>query len=108
MGEQCPPYQNWDGMSHDMTTTEQAAHEPGIGSFDYAANAASYRHGDQIGSTRAITGEGSMGVPPVTGRIVYTAFGERVWSDGTIGTRYQYAGSWGYQSDMYDDASAFS
>ncbi|RIK62178.1 MAG: hypothetical protein DCC65_17945 [Planctomycetota bacterium] len=30
---------------------------------------------------------------------MYTAFGERVWSDGSIGaTRYQYAGAWGYQT----------
>ncbi len=99
----------WNGVGYDMSTTEQAAHEPGIGSFDYAADAASYRHGDRIGSTRAITGPTTLAVPTVaevTGRIVYTAFGERVWSDGTVGTRYQYAGAWGYQSDLYEDAGA--
>lgn len=43
----------------------------------------------------------------VSSRLVYTAFGERVWSDGTIGTRYQYAGACGYQT-MPEYAGGFS
>ncbi len=85
----------------DFTTTEIASHEPGMGSRDWTAAAGSqttYRHGDQIGTTRAVSDQPTSGDPAVTGRIVYTAFGERVWSDGSIGTRYQYAGAWGYQT----------
>ncbi|RIK64738.1 MAG: hypothetical protein DCC65_13565, partial [Planctomycetota bacterium] len=54
-----------------------------------------YQHGDQIGSMRMLTYDGAS----VGRQAVYTAFGERVWSDGSIGaTRYQYAGAWGYQT----------
>ena len=72
-------------------------------------------HGDLIDSTMMTTDEcGSMGFQPVS----YTAFGEPVWRDGQgqthvgwpfppagggsppagLGTRYQYAGGWGYES----------
>ena len=47
------------------------------------------------------------GAAPIVRQVVYTAFGERVWSDGTIGTRYQYAGAYGYQT-MPEYASGFS
>lgn len=77
--------------------TPLAAREPGLGMKDMQTGNTSYFHGDQIGSLRAVT-DTPAGIPNVTGRVVYTAFGERVWSNGTIGTRHQYAGAWGYDT----------
>jgi RHS repeat-associated protein len=57
-----------------------------------------YYHGDQIGSTRAMTDNaGGMGTLPAT--IAYSAFGEKLNSSGTSLPRYGYAGQHGYQSD---------
>ncbi len=74
------------------------SHEPGVGQFDIEETALSFYHGDQIGSLRAITGDetGDPPVPQVEGRVVYTAFGELVYSgsvgvppaQGGVGTRY--------------------
>ncbi len=73
-----------------------AQYEPGNWQRDTADPQAPldyYFHGDLIGSTRAMSdGEGSA-----VRRAIYTAFGERVWSDGGVGTRYGYAGAWGYE-----------
>ncbi|GAB4111886.1 MAG: hypothetical protein Kow00105_20410 [Phycisphaeraceae bacterium] len=64
-------------------------------------------HGDLIRSTMLTTDDSAT----VTGRVVYTAFGEIVWQDGggqwhiggelPSGTpRWAYAGGWGYQSGL--------
>lgn len=58
--------------------------------------APTYYHGDQIGSTRAM----SDGVSAVA-EVVYTAFGEIVHQDLSVGTRYRYAGQHGYE--CFDD-----
>lgn len=92
--------------SGPVTLTALAAREPGLGMKDMQTGNTSYFHGDQIGSLRAVT-DTPAGVPSVTGRVVYTAFGERVWSNGTIGTRHQYAGAWGYDT-MPEFASGMS
>ena len=89
-----------------VTLTALHAREPGIGMKDVQTGDTSYFHGDQIGSLRAVT-DTPAGTASVTGRVVYTAFGERVWSDGTIGTRHQYAGAWGYDT-MPEFASGMS
>lgn len=65
----------------ELSITPLAAHVPGIGSRDWTASAGNqttYRHGDQIDTTRAISNQPTSGDPGLTGRIVYTAFGERV------------------------------
>ena len=89
-----------------VTLTALAAREPGLGMKDMQTGNTSYFHGDQIGSLRAVT-DTPAGLPSVTGRVVYTAFGERVWSNGTVGTRHQYAGAWGYDT-MPEFASGMS
>ncbi len=54
-----------------------------------------YFHGDQIGTTRLLTDS-----PYTTlDAGIYTAFGEPVYATGAAGTRYAYAGTWGYQHD---------
>jgi RHS repeat-associated protein len=53
-----------------------------------------YFHGDQIATTRHLT-DGSADI--VRSRVT-TAFGEPVYEDGAVGTRYAYAGGWGYES----------
>src|SRR3972149_4532826 len=66
---------------------------PGIGWIDSDPGTpqagAYYSHGDQIGTLRASSDQQSA----VSYR-VYTAFGEQVFADGQVGTRYQYAGEW--------------
>ena len=79
--------------------TNTTAYLPGIAQMDTQTGNVLYFHSDQIGSLRAITTE--YGEP--IQRVVYTAFGEKVHEDGTIGTRYQYAGAWGYQTTNADD-----
>ncbi|MCK6485536.1 MAG: RHS repeat-associated core domain-containing protein [Phycisphaerae bacterium] len=87
------------GVDVGVGTAEGATlmqYEPGVWQRDAADPQTPldyYFHGDLIGSTRAISdGEGSA-----VQRVIYTAFGERVWSDGSVGTRYGYAGAWGYE-----------
>ena len=55
-----------------------------------------YLHGDLLRSTMLTTnGSGS----PVA-RVSYTAFGESIGDASQLGTRYQYAGGCGYESDL--------
>lgn len=99
---------DFEPTDHDFTVTELAAHEPGAGMINRTAPSTdqiAYYHGDQIGSLRAVTDHPTSGGVSVDSRAVYTAFGERVWTDGTVGTRYQYAGAWGYQSELYTPTS---
>ena len=56
-----------------------------------------YYHGNQISSTRLLTN----GAGAVVRDLGYTAFGEEVDLGGEVGTRYRYAGVWGYES--HDD-----
>jgi len=86
-----------DEITGDITNT--TAYLPGIAQMDSATGNVMYLHTDQIGSLRAVSTE--YGEP--IQRIVYTAFGETVHEDGTVGTRYQYAGAWGYQTSNADD-----
>jgi len=74
--------------------TNTTAYLPGIAHMDTQTGEVMYLHSDQIGSLRAVSTE--YGEP--IQHIVYTSFGEKVYEDSTIGTRYQYAGAWGYQS----------
>ena len=58
-----------------------------------------YYHGNQISSTRLLTDSAGT----VVRNLGYTAFGEEVDLGGEVGTRYRYAGGWGYES--HDDFS---
>jgi RHS repeat-associated protein len=61
-----------------------------------------YLHGDLIRSTMLTTDESGA----ATSSIAYTAFGEPIGEGGmgvppvNFGTRYQYAGAWGYESGL--------
>ena len=81
-----------DEDTGDITNT--TAYLPGIAQMNTQTGNVMYLHSDQIGSLRAVSTE--YGEP--IQRMVYTSFGEKVHEDGTVGTRYQYAGEWGYQS----------
>jgi RHS repeat-associated protein len=82
-----------------------AQFEPTATVGDYDVN---YFHSDHLGTTRAMTDEGAAGPPLVaptaSPRITYTAFGELVSVNGTLGapppsdTRYQYVGKAGYET----------
>jgi RHS repeat-associated protein len=81
---------------------QKTAYLAGVGQVDVATGAVMYYHADHLGTTRATSdGTGALSAPAV-----YTAFGENVASDGSIGgvgiagTRYQYAGAWGYESGL--------
>ncbi len=93
-----------DYIVDDVTgvLTETMAYLPGVAQMDSQTGEIVYFHGDQIGSARAICDQQSA----VSGTMVYTAFGEKVYADGAVGTRYQYAGAWGYESSARPDALA--
>ena len=63
-------------------------------STDGAWDDTAYYHGNQISSTRLLTNDAGT----VVRDLGYTAFGEEVDLGGEIGTRYRYAGEWGYES----------
>jgi RHS repeat-associated protein len=59
-----------------------------------------YYHGNQIGTTRLMTGFGDPW-PVVTREAVHTAFGELKWTEaGSTATRYGYAGAHGYEEGL--------
>ncbi|MFH1419388.1 MAG: RHS repeat-associated core domain-containing protein [Planctomycetota bacterium] len=93
-----------DYVVDDVTgdVTETMAYLPGVGQMDTQTGEIVYFHGDQITSLRAVSNEQSA----VNGVMVCTAFGEQVYADGTVGTRYQFAGAWGYESSDRSDALA--
>jgi RHS repeat-associated protein len=55
-----------------------------------------YVHDDLIGSTAMLTDQTGA----TAGTLAYSAFGEPVGDAQALGTRYRYAGAWGYQSDL--------
>ena len=55
-----------------------------------------YLHGDLLDSTVLTTNDSGSAVASVA----YTAFGEPIGDPGLLETRYQYAGGWGYESDL--------
>ena len=55
-----------------------------------------YLHGDLLDSTMLATDAGGTAVSAVS----YTAFGEPIGDPSQLGTRYGYAGGWGYESDL--------
>ncbi len=77
--------------------TEQMRYLEGFGlpaQQTASTGATQYLHGDLIRSTMLTTGQGGTAVSAVS----YTAFGEVIGTPP--GTRYQYAGGWGYESDL--------
>jgi RHS repeat-associated protein len=96
---------------YTMVLTEKTAYLPGIGQIDYSTTPVSvtYYHADHLGTLRATTD----GTGALAAAMVYTAFGEVVATDGTIGgtatagSRYQYAGDSGYESGLLAGSSDF-
>ncbi len=81
-----------------VTKNDTAGHEPGLGQFSWTGTPSepsdpNYAYGNLIGTTEAMTDDASG----VSRRAVFTAFGERVYENGSTDTRYGYAGAWGYQ-----------
>jgi RHS repeat-associated protein len=91
-----------DPGASPIGTTNTASYVLGVGQVDLLTGTASYHHANQIGTLRAATDHPPTGPATVIGRLVYTAFGEQVHADGTIGTKYEYAGSWGYEAGLYE------
>ena len=82
--------------------TTAARYQPGA--WERAGDALRVHHGDQIGTSRFMTGASAQTLR----RAVYTAFGELVLADDGHGqppavSRYDYAGAWGYETGL-DDA----
>ncbi len=86
-----------DPQTEVVSPVQTAAYLPGVGFWNAAANEPQYVHGDQVGTARLLTGPSAA----VRARTVMTAFGEPIQASGTgvppVGTRYGYAGSWGYE-----------
>jgi len=81
---------------NEGTIVERTAYLPAIGEMDSATGAVTYYHADHLGTLRATTDGAGL----VSSRLILTAFGETVAVDGTVSTRYQYAGEWGYESAL--------
>lgn len=80
---------------------EKAAYLPGIGQMDSQTGEVRYFHSDHLGTLRAVTDQQSE----VTGMMTYTAFGEVVHEDSSVGTRYCYAGDSGYEAALIEGLS---
>ena len=93
---------DFEPVTNAIVGTDTASYILGVGQVDSLTGAPSYHHSNQIGTLRAETDHPPSGPATVTGRLVYTAFGEQVHADGTIGTKYEYAGSWGYEAGLYE------
>lgn len=80
-----------------ITATEQTRYLPGVQAWQdmtTQGDPATYSHQDLIGSTMLTTDEDGDAVA----RVSYTAFGETVGNGAALGTRYRYAGGYGYES----------
>ena len=75
--------------------TEVTRYVMGQWQQDVSSGDESFLHGDLIGTTRLMTDDSGT----VGREVVYTAFGEMVYEDGTLETRYGYAGRWGYEGN---------
>lgn len=60
------------------------------------SGAQTYLHGDLIDSTMLTTD----GAGQAVNTLAYTAFGEPIGNPALMGTRYQYGGGYGYESDL--------
>jgi RHS repeat-associated protein len=80
-------YEHADDMTYAVTREYDPTVEREVGGDEL------HLHGDLIGSTVAATDDNE----DVAGRQVYTAFGEPVGIPTLSGTRYRYAGAWGYE-----------
>ncbi|MEE9297179.1 MAG: RHS repeat-associated core domain-containing protein [Phycisphaerae bacterium] len=92
--------------------TEETHYDLGLAEMEYGPDPFSttddtvtYTHTNHLGTTRARTDDND----PVdfVARPVYTALGERVDVDGSIGTRYGYVGKEGYETFDNGDASPY-
>jgi RHS repeat-associated protein len=92
----------WDEGTQTYGWEHGDSYALGLAQVSYASPTeptAKYFHGDQIGTTRAMTDDVGPPLPTtISPRIVYTAFGEQVNAEGAVGTRYLYAGKHGYES----------
>ena len=93
---------DYDGQT-TVTATNAMSHVPGLAQFDLLTGDLHHLHGNLIGTTEIMTDDPISGIPTVANRTVTTAFGEPVYEAGTVGTRYGYAGAWGYQSPASAD-----
>ncbi len=96
---------DYDGQT-TVTATNAMSHVPGLAQFDLLTGDLHHLHGNLIGTTELMTDDPISGIPTVANRTVMTAFGEPVYESGTGGTRYGYAGAWGYQSPASADPLA--
>ncbi|MCG3137520.1 MAG: hypothetical protein HJJLKODD_01366 [Phycisphaerae bacterium] len=74
------------------SVTVTKIYEPGLGQIDQLTGEVTYLHSDHLGTTRLVTD--SLGQPQ--GQATFTAFGEKI--DDSLDTRYEYVGSYGYES----------
>ncbi len=83
-------YEHADDMTFAVTREYDPTVEREVGGDEL------YLHGDLIGSAVVATDDAE----DVDGRAVYTAFGELVGTPTLVGTRYRYAGEWGYEEGL--------
>jgi RHS repeat-associated protein len=87
-----------DGQGTWLPPTETVSNFFTAGQHTFGTAETRYFHGDLIDSTVMATGE--TGAPAAT--LAYTAFGEPIGDPDALGTRYRYAGGWGYESGLAD------
>ncbi len=90
-----------DYSAGSLADTEVKHYNPGVSETDISADETTYIHADQLNSTWFASGSST-----VSRRAVRTAFGETVYLDDPLDSRYGYAGGWGYQSHDIDTNGA--
>jgi len=89
----------WNAATYKFDAVWRTSYDLGLVQRDADESGASetrYFHGDHLGTTRGMSNEADP--PTVSPKMVYTAFGELVSTDGTLDTRYGYVGKEGYES----------
>jgi hypothetical protein len=85
---------------------ELKRYNPGVSETDVASGETAYLHSDQLASTWFTSDDPTSGPLTLTRRAVRTAFGEIVYIDEPVDSRYGYAGGWGYETHDIDSNGA--
>jgi YD repeat-containing protein len=86
--------------------TELKRYNPGASETDIASGETAYLHSDHLASTWFATDDPASGPITVSRRAVRTAFGEIVYVESPVESRYGYAGGWGYETHDIDSNGA--
>ncbi len=100
------PMADYRPPSSGSTDTELGCYLPGASETDIASNGTVYLHSDHLASAWFASDDSASGPLTLSKRAVRTAFGEIVYIEAPVESRYGYAGSWGYEAHDIDSNGA--